>query len=346
MQAAASVAPYSMFTAMIGYDYTQLDQEIQVAIQSFGTTTCASTLCDSRTVEDEECEAQKQCGNCAIRCSLANLCYSCSTEVCSTCMVAEEGCCLLCLETFPVSPSSLNQTSIALEWLITPALQPFVMDSDQALPFMYQGEFQQSPAWTSPACTEEVGHGNGSISKSRWADEEICDAPNMDFCQALSFMQHPPTECDLFEKTWSGHMKVIGHDNGSTSESTCLDDESDSSISSKPGTTMMICNIPCRVTHRAIIEAIDSVGYAGTYDFVYLPDRRQRGAHRNPSGNLGYAFVDFKTSQHAEDFTFVFENFQFPGTFSSKSCTVKYAHEQGFNANTLSNRRSKGNRSM
>jgi len=107
---------------------------------------------------------------------------------------------------------------------------------------------------------------------------------------------------------------------------------------------MMICNIPCRLSQEAVVGAIHSVGFAGTYDFVYLPDRK-RGAHgARASGNIGYAFVNFKSTRHAEAFAASFDDFQFPGTHSAKRCTLKYAHCQGFDANNgpQAPRRSKG----
>jgi len=131
------------------------------------------------------------------------------------------------------------------------------------------------------------------------------------------------------------------HPKGSDSESTCFDESKDGSISSAGAmTTMMICNIPCRSTRDDVIEAIHSTGFADTYDFVYVPCGR-RAATR--IGNMGYAFVNFKSCQHAEDFAVGFDNFRFPGTHSSKTCTVKYAHMQGFNAlNAAANARPAG----
>jgi hypothetical protein len=113
------------------------------------------------------------------------------------------------------------------------------------------------------------------------------------------------------------------------SDSTTWADMSDNgdSLASEPPTTMMICNIPCRFGQADVVEAIHSVGFAGKYDFVYLPSRT--GKH---NANIGYAFVEFKSAKAAESFADAFENFRFPGTKSSKTCTVKQAHQQGFNA--------------
>merc|ERR1719506_1094529 len=106
---------------------------------------------------------------------------------------------------------------------------------------------------------------------------------------------------------------------------------------------MMIRNIPCRLSQNDLVEAINAVGFAEMYDFVYLPT----GRHGTTSkGNLGYGFVNFKSSQYAEHFAVTFDNFQFPGTSSSKKCTLKYAHLQGYNAlNAAANRQPRGKRS-
>jgi len=120
--------------------------------------------------------------------------------------------------------------------------------------------------------------------------------------QALSYQPHP--EADRIEQVWrssartcSGYTNGVQSGNGSLSESTCSGEESDDNISTKQSKTMMICNIPCRLSEADVIGAIHSVGFAGTYDFVYLPDNRRHG------------------------------------TRSAKRCTVKYADDQGFNAN-------------
>jgi len=128
---------------------------------------------------------------------------------------------------------------------------------------------------------------------------------------------------------------VKGPDSESTAVSWADMSESEGSIvSSEPATTMMICNIPCRFGQTDVVEAIHSIGFAGLYDFVYLPSRS--GKHH---ANIGYAFVEFKSAENAERFACAFDHFQFPGTKSTKRCTVKNAHQQGLNA-AATNRRS------
>jgi hypothetical protein len=95
---------------------------------------------------------------------------------------------------------------------------------------------------------------------------------------------------------------------------------------SKPATTMMITNIPCRFGQEAICDAIHSVGFESKYDFVHIP--RRNTTH---DGNIGYAFVNFTDPNVAEAFKEAFDNYQFTGSKSNKRCEVKQAHYQGFN---------------
>jgi len=98
-----------------------------------------------------------------------------------------------------------------------------------------------------------------------------------------------------------------------------------------PVTTMMIRNIPCRCTIEKVLSDIDALGYAGTYDFFYLPQTRKR------SSNLGYAFINFRTSETARHFesSMVGHRFCFSKNQpkSSKICAVSPAAIQGLENN-------------
>jgi hypothetical protein len=138
--------------------------------------------------------------------------------------------------------------------------------------------------------------------------------------------------CDDSTTTCSGHAAEVECGIQSVSDLACFDEDKDTCSSSaelSEASTLMICNIPCRLGHADIVQAIDSVGFVDKYDFIHMPGRRH-GSKR--SGNMGYAFVNFATVQDAEQFATAFENFQFQGTCSSKRCTLKFAHHQGFNA--------------
>lgn len=100
-----------------------------------------------------------------------------------------------------------------------------------------------------------------------------------------------------------------------------------------PITTLMIRNIPCRVTQQQLVDVIDSMGFSGKYDFLYLPTGGRSST--TGSSNLGYGFINFIDPEFAEPFTDTFQNFQFEGTSSTKVLTVKPAHIQGLENNIV-----------
>lgn len=96
---------------------------------------------------------------------------------------------------------------------------------------------------------------------------------------------------------------------------------------SNPITTMMLRHIPCRKTQEEVMSHIDSKGFQGRYDFLYLPSDTRCGA------NLGYAFVNFLTPEDAERFKNEMDGYRFSGCGSAKACAVNPAHVQGLQQN-------------
>lgn len=90
-------------------------------------------------------------------------------------------------------------------------------------------------------------------------------------------------------------------------------------------TTFMVRNIPCSISKQQLKASLESLGLAGTYDFLHLPGARKRS-------NLGYFFINF-TKEVAAEKAAIFEGYRFPNTNSSKVCTVAPAKFQGLNAN-------------
>jgi hypothetical protein len=95
----------------------------------------------------------------------------------------------------------------------------------------------------------------------------------------------------------------------------------------------MICNIPCRITQHQLVEVIDAMGFAGKYDFLYLPTGGRSSTVG--SSNLGYGFINFTDPGDTDPFMAAFKDFQFEGTTSTKVCTVRPAHIQGLENNIL-----------
>jgi len=85
-------------------------------------------------------------------------------------------------------------------------------------------------------------------------------------------------------------------------------------------TTVMLRNLPNNYTRAILLSLLDSEGFAGQYDFVYLPiDFRTHAA-------LGYAFVNLVLPEQAERLhqrLNGFSKWQFP---SSKACTVSWSN--------------------
>eukprot|EP00929_Paragymnodinium_shiwhaense_P004392 TRINITY_DN10530_c2_g1_i1.p1 TRINITY_DN10530_c2_g1~~TRINITY_DN10530_c2_g1_i1.p1 ORF type:complete len:169 (+),score=40.50 TRINITY_DN10530_c2_g1_i1:173-679(+) len=68
--------------------------------------------------------------------------------------------------------------------------------------------------------------------------------------------------------------------------------------------TLMIRNLPSKWSTEAILSVIDNRGFAGAYDFFYMPRRDRYG--RSPS--FGYAFINFTAPASAQAFREAAEN--------------------------------------
>jgi len=84
-------------------------------------------------------------------------------------------------------------------------------------------------------------------------------------------------------------------------------------------TTVMIRNMPNNYTREMLLELVDSLGFAGTYDFAYLPVDFQSQA------GLGYAFLNFSTVADALLCFERFEGFSDWKVPSEKVCTVTWS---------------------
>lgn len=123
-----------------------------------------------------------------------------------------------------------------------------------------------------------------------------------------------------------------GIDEGCPSPSLSVGLESaDSSL--QEVTTLMICALPFQVTSEELLEAIDSLGFEGTYDFLYMPSRSTKKCGKLRPGNVGYAFVNFRKAEDAARFTVVFPGYGFPGVVTDKQILVRAAACQGYDAN-------------
>jgi hypothetical protein len=84
-------------------------------------------------------------------------------------------------------------------------------------------------------------------------------------------------------------------------------------------TTVMIRNMPNNYTRDMLLELVDSRGFAGSYDFAYLPIDFQSQA------GLGYAFLNFVSVADALRCFTDFEGFSNWKVPSEKVCTVTWS---------------------
>jgi len=91
--------------------------------------------------------------------------------------------------------------------------------------------------------------------------------------------------------------------------------------------TVMMRNLPNKYSQQMLLEEINSSGFQGTYDFLYLPIDTETNA------NKGYAFINFIDPGFAWMFKTSFEGRKMNRFNSTKHVSVVPATLQGFEAN-------------
>jgi hypothetical protein len=176
-------------------------------------------------------------------------------------------------------------------------------------------------------CTPEGSSTNGG-GDSGSVSVDCCDDMDMSSdistCGSAKFFRKrsgTSESTQMDDMMWSSEKSV--------DDSCCLADDSGSTLADvQADTTLMICNLPCRVSLEEITGILESLGYGGTYDFLHLPTGRNRS-----NANLGYGFINFSNATVAASFTEEFSNYEFEGYHSKKLLTVKPAHIQGLHQN-------------
>jgi hypothetical protein len=98
--------------------------------------------------------------------------------------------------------------------------------------------------------------------------------------------------------------------------------EAAASSNGKPRTTIMLHNLPDGLTRMMLVDLLDTEGFTGTYDFVYLPiafDTMQ---------GLNHAFVNMLCQADAERLWAHFEGFTRWAVPSSRACNVAWNDKQ------------------
>lgn len=93
-------------------------------------------------------------------------------------------------------------------------------------------------------------------------------------------------------------------------------------------TTLLLRNVPASYSRAMLLELLDSAGFCGKYDFVYLP------INFSTKAGLGYAFVNLTDTAHVTAFWAAFDGFSHWKQPSEKVCQVVWSGQyQGLEAN-------------
>ena len=92
-------------------------------------------------------------------------------------------------------------------------------------------------------------------------------------------------------------------------------------------TTLMIKNIPNKFNQATLLAEIDDLGFAGKYDFFYMPMDLVNKC------NVGYAFINFVSASDCAAFSLVLTDYRFRTFRSRKLGASVPAHIQGFDNN-------------
>eukprot|EP00928_Gymnodinium_smaydae_P026577 TRINITY_DN20825_c0_g2_i2.p2 TRINITY_DN20825_c0_g2~~TRINITY_DN20825_c0_g2_i2.p2 ORF type:complete len:187 (+),score=43.73 TRINITY_DN20825_c0_g2_i2:141-701(+) len=139
-----------------------------------------------------------------------------------------------------------------------------------------------------------------------------------DDCPVLSDSE---ISSELSSDIVSKYGRLHSNESNAYEEVQAKDPEMDSEF-----TTVMVRNVPCRVSEERMDLELELLGFANTYDYLYFPARKNKST-------IGYGFINFLTSDTAANFVKVFNGYSFPGTNSTKQCYVTRADIQGREAN-------------
>lgn len=156
------------------------------------------------------------------------------------------------------------------------------------------------------------------------------------FCGSAHSLAHKnpsdPTRVDLnSHKSFS----MLGDGFLQTSAlGTCNHAQPSSGTSSGQVTTLMLCNLPCKLTQEDLAQAVDQLGFTGAYDLVYVP----RGSNKQ----VGYGFINFTSAEAGARFSELITSFTFSTAKTNRPVRVMAAKVQGFEE-TLASIRKGGN---
>ncbi|CAE8741808.1 unnamed protein product [Polarella glacialis] len=103
---------------------------------------------------------------------------------------------------------------------------------------------------------------------------------------------------------------------------------------STAATTMMLRNIPCRLTRDEVLQQFYIHGFRGCFDFFSMPEstgRTKRAA--GTSTSLCYGFINFLCAEDAWRFQAFFHGRTLTGLSPDMACEVEVSRKQGLQTN-------------
>lgn len=188
-------------------------------------------------------------------------------------------------------------------------------------------ELQNLPAKPSPgADPSSATQGfplQGQKSKRRTGRKvrEIDEAQSLPVSPVAAMLRNKAAHSfgQLMDEDNFAVTKSLSIDEDGVEEEVSGRDASFSSSHNEMRTTVMLRNIPENYTRMMLVDLLDRYGFAGCYDFLYLP------IHFSSRTSFGYAFVNLINSKEPLRFFQTFHGFQDWGVPSDKVAEVTWS---------------------
>jgi hypothetical protein len=218
------------------------------------------------------------------------------------------------------------------------ALLDFASDSEQPWQKISSDKFQQDFSDASTTISNDLDDtksnevedlnaswgGFGSVRKDTcWSDDEgAMDVP-MQQCMPYGYVEQwwmMPMNFDPNATVICNNMTDGASFNEQSYMSSQWGDQCDSNsdTTNEWRTTVMLRNMPNNYTRDMLLDLVNSMGFAGCYDFAYLP------VDFKSQAGLGYAFINFVSTAEAQRCFECFEGFSEWRVPSEKVCTVTW----------------------
>lgn len=235
------------------------------------------------------------------------------------------------------TPSSRSYSDAFPDARQTSASQASTDEPHAAMPMMCTRQFTASQSSTDEphAPVPMMGRSDGSLEENESdgrAIHECKDVPGAESFRASSSPYDRQVTPEQYWPAWSESMPAVSNQQMFSPDSWCVSVPVMLQAPVAPDewgsyTTVMMRNLPNKYTQHMLLEKLHDLGFAGTFDFLYLPIDRETNA------NKGYCFINFSEPYYAWMLKTTCEGQKMGKFNSSKEVSVVPASLQGFEAN-------------